>query len=217
MKSIYTQVQEQTLSYKSAYEISIDTLGKLVIPVELPIRDFFVQTQRLMLMGEEFANLLSSDPGFRKSPLASMQEMNQRYFASLEPDTGYQSSLENPDYAVKLYGIPMALTAETVRIPQAEIRNLKGRELVHLRGALVPIVRLRERFLLPARPAPEEAVLVVRIDGAPIGLVVDEFVAGMDVIMKPMAGILNGVPGYAGTAVLGDGRVLLVLNVKEFL
>lgn len=117
----------------------------------------------------------------------------------------------------QLYGIPMALTAETVRIPQAEIRNLKGRELVHLRGALVPIVRLRERFLLPARPAPEEAVLVVRIDGAPIGLVVDEFVAGMDVIMKPMAGILNGVPGYAGTAVLGDGRVLLVLNVKEFL
>lgn len=117
----------------------------------------------------------------------------------------------------QLYGIPMALTAETVRIPSAAIRNLKGRELVHLRGALVPIARLRDRFLLPPLPVSEEAVLVVRIDGAPIGLVVDEFVAGMDVIMKPMAGILNGVPGYAGTAVLGDGRVLLVLNVKELL
>jgi hypothetical protein len=128
MKSIYTQVQEQMLSYKSAYEISIDTLGKLVIPVELPIRDFFVQTQRLMLMGEEFANLLSSDPGFRKSPLASLQEMNQRYFASLEPDTGYQSSLENPDYAVKLYGIPMGqlITALCVQYRQVRQHHITG-------------------------------------------------------------------------------------------
>ncbi|WP_444462289.1 chemotaxis protein CheA [Rhodobacter capsulatus] len=117
----------------------------------------------------------------------------------------------------QLYGIPMALTAETVRMPAPTIRKVKGRELAHLRGALVPIVRLRERFLLPPRPAEEEAVLVVRIDGAPVGLVVDEFVAGMDVIMKPMSGLLNGVPGYAGTAVLGDGRVLLVLDVKELL
>lgn len=117
----------------------------------------------------------------------------------------------------QLYGIPMALAEETVRLPAETIRNIKGTELVHLRGALVPIVRLRARFLLPPRPVPQEAVLVVRVDGAPVGLVVDDFGAGIDVIMKPLGGILHGVPGYAGTAVLGDGRVLLVLNIKELL
>ncbi|WP_444453068.1 chemotaxis protein CheA [Rhodobacter capsulatus] len=121
------------------------------------------------------------------------------------------------EIAGQLYGVPMAQTAETVRIPTGQIRGIKGAELVHLRGALVPIVRLRERFLLEPQPRPEEAVLVVRIDGVPIGIVVDEFVSGMDVIMKPLGGILRGAPGYAGTAVLGDGRVLLVLNLKELL
>jgi two-component system chemotaxis sensor kinase CheA len=39
----------------------------------------------------------------------------------------------------------------------------------------------------------------------------------MDVVLKPFAGVLNSVAGYAGTALLGDGRVLLVLNLKELL
>jgi two-component system chemotaxis sensor kinase CheA len=66
-------------------------------------------------------------------------------------------------------------------------------------------------------PRPEEAVLVVRIGGVPLGLVIDEFRTGMDVILKPFTGILGSLPGYAGTAVLGDGKVLLVLNLKELL
>jgi two-component system chemotaxis sensor kinase CheA len=39
----------------------------------------------------------------------------------------------------------------------------------------------------------------------------------MDIILKPFDGILSSVQGYAGTALLGDGRVLLVLNLKELL
>jgi two-component system chemotaxis sensor kinase CheA len=61
----------------------------------------------------------------------------------------------------------------------------------------------------------EEAVLVVRIGARTIGLVVDRFREGIDVILKPMDGLLAGMRGYSGSALLGDGRVLLVLNLKE--
>lgn len=55
----------------------------------------------------------------------------------------------------------------------------------------------------------------MRVGNALTGLVVDHFREGMDIILKPFDGILAGLPGYSGTALLGDGRVLLVLNLKE--
>ena len=63
----------------------------------------------------------------------------------------------------------------------------------------------------------EEAVLVARVAGAAVGLVVDRLREGIDVILKPLEGVLAGMRGYSGSALLGDGRVLLVLNLKELL
>jgi len=39
----------------------------------------------------------------------------------------------------------------------------------------------------------------------------------VDIILKPMAGVLAGLPGYAGSALMGDGSVLMILNPKELL
>ena len=58
---------------------------------------------------------------------------------------------------------------------------------------------------------------MVRVGGAPVGLVVDRFREGMEVILKPLDGVLASLRGYSGTALLGDGSVLLVLNLKELL
>jgi two-component system chemotaxis sensor kinase CheA len=119
-----------------------------------------------------------------------------------------------------LFGIPMDVIVETVRLEPARIRLLKRAETFVLREAIVPLVRLAEQLGMarqPRDPAEAEAVLVVRLGGNPVGLVVDAFREGMDVILKPLDGVLAGLRGYAGTALLGDGHVLLVLNPKELL
>ena len=91
-----------------------------------------------------------------------------------------------------------------------------------LRDAIVPLIRL-DRLLDIEPPAwfgdgnEEDAVLVVRSGGSLVGLVVDQFHEGMDIILKPFDGILANIRGYSGSALLGDGRVLLVLNLKEHL
>ena len=121
------------------------------------------------------------------------------------------------DVGGQLYGIPMDLVVETVRIPRDRLRQIKSMEAIVLREAVLPVVRLRGLLAMAPRPAEEEAVLVLRIAGAPLGIIVDEFRTGMDVILKPFAGILANMTGYAGTAVLGDGKVLLILNLKEML
>lgn len=118
-----------------------------------------------------------------------------------------------------LFGIPMDVIAETVRLPFSSIRSIKRVETFVLRNAVVPLVRLADLLGMtaPRAHSEAEAVLVVRLGGGSAGLVVDRFRESMDVILKPMDGMLAGMAGYAGTALLGDGRVLLVLNLRELL
>ncbi len=118
-----------------------------------------------------------------------------------------------------LFGVPMDGVAETVRLPRDRIRWIKRSEAFVLRDAIVPLVRMHALLGLPRRATEvdEEAVLVARVRGAAVGLVVDRLREGIDVVLKPLDGILAGMRGYSGSALLGDGRVLLVLNLKELL
>ena len=118
-----------------------------------------------------------------------------------------------------LFGVPMDGVAETVRVPRAHIRRIKRSEAFVLRDAIVPLVQMHTLLDLPhvATDVEEEAVLVARVGGTSVGLVVDRLREGIDVILKPMEGVLAGIRGYSGSALLGDGRVLLVLNLKELL
>ncbi|ESQ92628.1 chemotaxis protein CheA [Asticcacaulis benevestitus] len=119
--------------------------------------------------------------------------------------------------ASDLFGVPMDLIVETVRVETKRIHKIKQAEAFVLRDQLIPLVRMADLLSLPARPLVDdaEAVLVCRIDGRLVGLVIDDFRVGMDVIVKPLEGIVAGIPGFSGTTLLGDGRVLLVLDLKE--
>ncbi|WEJ59200.1 chemotaxis protein CheW [Devosia sp. FJ2-5-3] len=60
-------------------------------------------------------------------------------------------------------------------------------------------------------------MLVTRIAGEAIGLIVDDFHESIDVIQKPLGGVLGALSVYSGSALMGNGSVLMVLNVKEML
>lgn len=118
-----------------------------------------------------------------------------------------------------LFGVPMDGVAETVRVPRNRIHRVKRSEAFVLRETIVPLVHMRDLLGLPPRVVEieEEAVLVARVGRGAVGLVVDRLREGIDVILKPLEGMLAGVRGYSGAALLGDGRVLLVLNLKDLL
>ncbi len=119
----------------------------------------------------------------------------------------------------KPLGVPMDLVVETVRLPPSAIYSIKHREAFMLRDQLVPLARLR-RLLNMSEPVASDAalaILVVRVHGENVGIVVDDFREGMEVILKPMEGVLGSLRQYAGTALLGDGSVMLVINLKELI
>jgi two-component system chemotaxis sensor kinase CheA len=115
-------------------------------------------------------------------------------------------------------GIPIDLIAETARIPRDAIRPVGSGAAFVLRDRTIPLLSLAAVLGGPVPPAQGEAkVLVVSVAGQPVGLEVEQFGARLDVVVRPLHGLLAGLPGLRGSALLGDGRVLLVLNLPELL
>jgi len=121
----------------------------------------------------------------------------------------------------QIFGVPMDSVIETVRVARSRIRSIKNSQATVLRGRIVALKSLNRLLGLPSAAKvnadDELAVLVVRLGTEPVGILVDHFRETVDIILKPMAGVLAGLPGYAGSALMGDGSVLMVLNLKEIL
>ncbi|MFG6467004.1 chemotaxis protein CheA [Roseateles sp. BYS87W] len=119
------------------------------------------------------------------------------------------------------FGVPMDLIVETVRVPAEEIHHFKAAQTVVLRGRIVPLRSLNELLGMDEpqtlNSEREHAVLVLRWGGEPVGLIVDEFDGTSDIILRPLEGVLGGMTGFAGSALMGDGSVLMILNPKELL
>ncbi|WP_426959530.1 chemotaxis protein CheA [Muricoccus radiodurans] len=112
------------------------------------------------------------------------------------------------------YGVPVEGVAETARVPADRILPLRDGEAFVLRDRTVPLLRLSALLDLPAAPRGGVArVLVLGAGAGRIGVEVDGFAGRADVLLRPLAGLLAGTPGVTGTALLGDGRVLMVLDL----
>jgi two-component system chemotaxis sensor kinase CheA len=121
----------------------------------------------------------------------------------------------------QIFGVPMDHVVETVRVPRTSVKAIKQAQTTLLRGRVIPLKTLNGLLRIPAQPLvsadDEYAVLVVRVGTDVLGVIVDQFRETVDVIQKPMSGILSGLQAYSGSALMGDGSVLMILNLREMI
>ena len=119
----------------------------------------------------------------------------------------------------QLFGVPMDNVVETVRVPRSSLRTIKQSLTAVLRGRIVPLKALNSLLGLSATPRmnsdDELAVLLVQAGGEVLGLLVDGFKETTGLIQKPLGGYLSGLSSYSGSALMGDGSVLMILNIRE--
>jgi two-component system chemotaxis sensor kinase CheA len=91
-----------------------------------------------------------------------------------------------------------------------------GSEVALIRGALLPIVRLNRQFGIQARSEKlsESLFVICEGHGKRFCIVIDELIGKQEVVIKSLGKIFKAVPGIAGGAILGDGRVGLILDVE---
>jgi len=121
------------------------------------------------------------------------------------------------------YAIPQASLLELVRLEADEVT--KDIELVHgapiyrLRGRLLPLVYLNQELKLAADTRPKSErdgavnIVVLRADERQFGLVVDEINDTEEIVVKPLRKQLKTVKTFAGSSIMGDGKVALILDV----
>lgn len=117
------------------------------------------------------------------------------------------------------YAIPQVSLLELVRLdPEQALRGIEriqGAPVYRLRGALLPLVFLDEQLQLEVtRSAAQDLnIVVLQADDRPFGLVVDAIRDTEEIVVKPLQKQLKGISVFAGAAIMGDGRVALVLDV----
>jgi two-component system, chemotaxis family, sensor kinase CheA len=119
----------------------------------------------------------------------------------------------------QMFGIPLEAVVETVRLAPDVAKPVGDARAFVLRDRTVPLMKLRE--VLGGGASVDEdgdATVVVAVAGGGVaGLQVDRLGERMEVMLRPMDGLLAGTPGVAGTTLLGDGRVLIVLDLHDML
>ncbi len=125
------------------------------------------------------------------------------------------------------FAIPQVSLLELVRLEcddaKKGIENLHGSLVHRLRGRLLPLVFLSDELGLTAGRSPREVIesigefvniVVLQAEGRPFGLVVDRIQDTEEIVVKPLGKHLKSLPAFAGTTIMGDGSVALILDVR---
>ena len=115
------------------------------------------------------------------------------------------------------YIMPLDAVIECIELPRDGSEDFASRGVINLRGQALPYVRLRECFRLGGQPSERENVLVLRYHDQRVGLVVDRLFGENQTVIKPLGRALGDLPGVSGSAILGNGRVALILEVEGLL
>jgi two-component system chemotaxis sensor kinase CheA len=102
-----------------------------------------------------------------------------------------------------------------VKVPASEVHDYRGLRITQVRGEIYSVFSLAEIFGLPVKPMAELSIAVVEAGKARYGLMADRFVSEVEVLVKPLGGGLEHCGEFHGAAIMGDGRVVLVLNPQE--
>ena len=120
--------------------------------------------------------------------------------------------VRNEKYAIALGSI------ETIEdLPATEIKYVEAREVINLRGTVIPIVRLDQ--VLDSAPAEEEpesiTIVIVRKGDRLAGLVVDDLIGQQEIVIKSLGKYINNSnKTISGATILGDGEVALIIDVN---
>jgi two-component system chemotaxis sensor kinase CheA len=116
----------------------------------------------------------------------------------------------------EVFAIPLVSVIEAVRVSPEEIKTIDGNEVIKLRDAVLPLIRLSEVFDLPSPNGFESNSLYVVVIGLAekrIGLIVERLFGQEEVVIKSLGDYFADNKEITGATITGDGRVVLILDI----
>ena len=110
------------------------------------------------------------------------------------------------------YGIPMDSVSETVKIERSEIEYLNNEPFVYIRGDVIPLLFIKSMLNEDEMQDKPLSIVVLNIKENQLAVVVNAFLGQLDVVQKPLVGIMEGHPLFSGTALLGNGQIIMAMD-----
>jgi len=110
------------------------------------------------------------------------------------------------------YGIPMDSVSETVKLERDEIEYLHNEPFVYIRGEVIPLLFIKSMLDEGAMIDEPLSIVVLNIKNNLLAVVVNQFLGQLDVVQKPLVGIMEGHPLFSGTALLGNGQIIMAID-----
>jgi two-component system chemotaxis sensor kinase CheA len=117
----------------------------------------------------------------------------------------------------EVYILPLDAVVECLELPSRETEAGTTCGIINLRDRPLPYLRLRDHFGLGGERPERENVVVVQHGNQSAGVVVDALHGESSTVIKPLGSMFKGIPGVAGSSILGNGRVALILDVAGLL
>ena len=113
-----------------------------------------------------------------------------------------------------VYAIPIQSIRENLHVSLEDIKTVQRKQVIVVREEIIPLFDLAECLGFGQTEMKNDllSVIIVDVRGEKVGFLVDQLIGQQEIVIKSLSEILGDVPGIAGAAVLGDGRVALILD-----
>ncbi len=119
----------------------------------------------------------------------------------------------------EMYVIPLNNIIEVLKLHVEDISTIKGKEVINVRDEVIPLISIGE-MLTGNRESGQgvwQYVIVVQVAENKYGIKVDEVIGQKEVVIKSLGTYMGNVPGIAGSTIMGDGSVVMIVDLAEML
>ena len=115
--------------------------------------------------------------------------------------------------------IPLNSVIEVVRVHSDNIKSISGKEVIMMRDIIIPIFEISRMIYRKENYQNKvwQHVVVVGIAEKKFGIKVDKLIGQKEVVIKSLGNYLGTIEGIAGSTILGDGTVVMILDINEIL
>jgi len=116
------------------------------------------------------------------------------------------------------FAIPLTSVVESIRVKNRDIHFINKREVTNIRGRILPLARLSHLFGLPYKSnLKSNYVVIVQCGSMETGIIVDSLLGQQEIVIKALDDYIGNSTGIAGATILGDGKVVLIIDVIELM
>ncbi len=123
------------------------------------------------------------------------------------------------DVGGEKYAISLGNIQTIEDISPSEIKSVQSKEVINLRGTVIPLIRLNEVLDIESKKSPEDnlVVVIVKKGDKLAGLVIDELLGQLEIVIKSLGKYINKCKIISGATILGDGEIALILDANALI